>query len=1096
MAKFLRRSLLVALLLLLAAAALGFAFRTSLAEQAILAALEARGISDASVTVDRLSYSRLSARTISLGADKDLSLDQLVLRYHLPDLVQGTIGQITLKNLNLRLDLTADAQAIHPLMPLLEELTADDRGDRPTAGTETDPKAVIPTMLLEDAAITLASDHGAMTLTLNGEVWPDIHQSVAGALSFGLTGDLGEATGLLALSSEEGPLLLGQLIVEQGHLSLPNATAEGLAGETNFLVEKGNLKSVDANFALAGLSLPGRGDELTSLDRADLTLSMVGDDLTFEGALVGLDNRFSGTVKGEVKRLLESSRATLEGTVVALADSEIWTALGVAAPTSGQGEATFDAVLRLPPLDTLLEGEADLADALMETVNLTGRLGIELADVSYPDLVEGLNGSAAVRINFSDETASLILERPSSWSATRLLAVDRAAVLGVPADLASGFSDEVSLTIESRQGDGFLAASHPDTSSAGDTNAGAPDRVGLVDVTLSATSKKGASLRLTGALEATLDAADALTGFDLRDFGLEAGGLVIAGTPLRGARLEGNLAGSPDQFAGKLAATLDVPYLDRPPLRASGLEADLKGTLSYSPDGLFFEQSGSGGIKLATFEGPGGLALAAPLHLQPQEMTLRRIEEAERALLDLRLTVEQVNAKLVKHSAEQDPRAFAIDVAGLVLTGQVDAANELILGLESRAVTVALSEEDPLGAQGATADGLTASVTTKGDRLRARFAVDSLAQASDAPVIEPLALQGNIDRNGAVVEFSLKGGWPGAEGEIVASGSYDIEKASLVASSNVGPILFSPDALQPADLSGRAAALEKTTGIVEASVILSWQEESGLGGTATLQTRNFGFVVAEVPVVGLALDLTLSDLATLSSPPDQVLTIKSIDPGLPLTDFDLRFALRASAPPSNSAAPASGLPVIEVTGGGFDVLRSHLTIEPTSIDLSGDRQAMTLAIEKLGMEELFAALEAKGLAGSGQLDGVIPLRFEQGQLVIEGGHLAATGPGRLQYKSDEATALLAGSADQVDMMLRALEDFHYEVLELELDKTATDDLTARLSLLGSNPTVLEGHPFKININLESNIGQILQTIADGYKISREALRQAWQRTVP
>jgi hypothetical protein len=76
--------------------------------------------------------------------------------------------------------------------------------------------------------------------------------------------------------------------------------------------------------------------------------------------------------------------------------------------------------------------------------------------------------------------------------------------------------------------------------------------------------------------------------------------------------------------------------------------------------------------------------------------------------------------------------------------------------------------------------------------------------------------------------------------------------------------------------------------------------------------------------------------------------------------------------------------------------------------------------------------------------------------------------------------------------LEALEDFRYEVLELTIDKTAQQDLTAKLSILGANPEVLDGHPFQVNINLASNIENVMSALIEGYMVSSEALRRAWR----
>jgi hypothetical protein len=78
------------------------------------------------------------------------------------------------------------------------------------------------------------------------------------------------------------------------------------------------------------------------------------------------------------------------------------------------------------------------------------------------------------------------------------------------------------------------------------------------------------------------------------------------------------------------------------------------------------------------------------------------------------------------------------------------------------------------------------------------------------------------------------------------------------------------------------------------------------------------------------------------------------------------------------------------------------------------------------------------------------------------------------------------------MAARALEDFRFETLTLDIAKTAANDATLRLSTLGHNPAVLDGQPFQFNINLESNLTSVLEALKQGYSLSDEALERAWR----
>ncbi|TXI19702.1 MAG: dienelactone hydrolase, partial [Nitrosomonas sp.] len=122
----------------------------------------------------------------------------------------------------------------------------------------------------------------------------------------------------------------------------------------------------------------------------------------------------------------------------------------------------------------------------------------------------------------------------------------------------------------------------------------------------------------------------------------------------------------------------------------------------------------------------------------------------------------------------------------------------------------------------------------------------------------------------------------------------------------------------------------------------------------------------------------------------------------------------------------------------------------------------------------------------------IPLIREKNQVAITNGQLAAKAPGMLHFKSEKASQLLASAGEEMDLLLQALQNFHYSELSLHLDKSLTHDLVAKLSLLGNNPDVKDGRAFRLNINLETDIGKILQTINQGYNLSHEILRGSFR----
>ena len=169
-----------------------------------------------------------------------------------------------------------------------------------------------------------------------------------------------------------------------------------------------------------------------------------------------------------------------------------------------------------------------------------------------------------------------------------------------------------------------------------------------------------------------------------------------------------------------------------------------------------------------------------------------------------------------------------------------------------------------------------------------------------------------------------------------------------------------------------------------------------------------------------------------------------------------------------------------------------LSIGPTVIDPLSSSTNVVFEVTDLDLEALFKLIDVEGLAGNGRLDGSIPLILTDDSVSIQDGVLAAKKPGILRFKSEKVSELLAGTAEDVDLLLQALAEFHYTELSIKLNNSANNDLLTTLSLLGNNPNVLKGRPFRLNISLESNISDLLKALIQAYGVSSKALQRAFR----
>jgi len=206
-----------------------------------------------------------------------------------------------------------------------------------------------------------------------------------------------------------------------------------------------------------------------------------------------------------------------------------------------------------------------------------------------------------------------------------------------------------------------------------------------------------------------------------------------------------------------------------------------------------------------------------------------------------------------------------------------------------------------------------------------------------------------------------------------------------------------------------------------------------------------------------------------STPPGQQLAIGLLDLGLPLTDGLTTFQVVAG-------------PRIDVSQLEWRLAGGTARAEPFSLGSVLEGTDVTLRAEQLDLGALLALTKLDGLSGEGRLDGVLPIRLSGGAASIEGGKLAATAPGVLRYASGAVPAALQSGGEGVDLLLQALENFHYEALRITLDGRTDAAMDIGLHLGGANPDLYDGHPVEFNLDLEGELGDILRQGVASYQI--------------
>jgi hypothetical protein len=139
---------------------------------------------------------------------------------------------------------------------------------------------------------------------------------------------------------------------------------------------------------------------------------------------------------------------------------------------------------------------------------------------------------------------------------------------------------------------------------------------------------------------------------------------------------------------------------------------------------------------------------------------------------------------------------------------------------------------------------------------------------------------------------------------------------------------------------------------------------------------------------------------------------------------------------------------------------------------------LTLQLQDFEVQKLLNLEQQKGLEGTGVLDGTLPMVISGKAVMVEDGRVEARPPGGvIRYRPPPATGQVVGStSSQMEMVLQALSDFHYNVLTMSVQYQEDGNLLLNTRLEGRNPGWQNGRPVHFNLNVEENIPALLKTL--------------------
>lgn len=282
---------------------------------------------------------------------------------------------------------------------------------------------------------------------------------------------------------------------------------------------------------------------------------------------------------------------------------------------------------------------------------------------------------------------------------------------------------------------------------------------------------------------------------------------------------------------------------------------------------------------------------------------------------------------------------------------------------------------------------------------------------------------------------------------------------------------FQPEELTPLTFG----VIADVNGTVSGEGDISWNA-GGVASTGTFRTAGIDLAAAFGPVTGIKGEIRFTDLLALESAPGQVMTVASINPGVPVNDGRVTYQTLANTR-------------VRIEGARWPFAGGELTLDPGLLDFAApEAHRLTFRVKGAEAAQFLQQFDFKNLDASGVFDGVLPIAFDQSGGRIEGGKLAVReGGGGIAYVG-ELTEKDLGTWGNI--AFQALKSLRYRNLDIVMNGPLAGEMVTEVRFAGvsqgqgakSNFLVrrLQKLPFVFNIRIKAPFRGLLDSVSSFY----------------
>lgn len=338
--------------------------------------------------------------------------------------------------------------------------------------------------------------------------------------------------------------------------------------------------------------------------------------------------------------------------------------------------------------------------------------------------------------------------------------------------------------------------------------------------------------------------------------------------------------------------------------------------------------------------------------------------------------------------------------------------------------------------------------------------VKVLGQTKDSVPIPTLPVSGTLVFENGLFNGTAQSTLPRAPKTPIDI-SYRLMDGRGDADIEIRGLRFQPGGLQPQDLApALRGKIAQVDGAINADLRVLFGSDAAPTGTGTVEIVNMSLGTAPGPVTGLSGVVELTSLFPVVTAADQQLLIKTFNPGFPLEDGELTYALVPEG--------------VAISRAVFPLGEGQVSFDPFTWTYGAPQNRVTLRVSEVEVGDFLKGFGNGKLSISGALEGTIPVVVRGIDVLVEKGRLEVKNGGVIRYQGKDVEDAIPN--EFAAKAIQALQNFSYDALSMEINGPLDGEIKLGLQFTGSNPEVLYNVPFQFDVTVEGELFNIARSL--------------------